>query len=33
LAEETFRDTGHDVFVFSRGDNGWRAVWRTMILF
>ena len=25
------RSTGRDLWVLQRGDNGWRAVWRTML--
>jgi ketosteroid isomerase-like protein len=28
---ETYRATGKDVWVFSRGGGGWRAVYRTML--
>jgi uncharacterized protein (TIGR02246 family) len=24
-------ETGHDLFVFRKGEGGWRAVWRTLI--
>lgn len=25
------RDSGHDVFVFTRADGSWRAVWRALV--
>ena len=28
---EKYRSTGRDVWVFSRGDGGWQAVFRTML--
>lgn len=28
---EMYHDAGHDVFVFVRGESGWRAIWRTLI--
>lgn len=28
---EMYHDTGHDVIVLMRGDDGWRAMWRTLI--
>jgi hypothetical protein len=31
MAGESHRDSGHDVFVFTREPEGWRAVWRTMM--
>lgn len=31
MGGEPHQDVGHDVFVFTREPEGWRAVWRTMI--
>jgi hypothetical protein len=29
---KSYRETGHDLFVFTREEGQWRAVWRTMVL-
>lgn len=31
LEGQTYRETGHDVFVFARAEGRWRAVWRAMM--
>lgn len=31
MGGRTHRDEGRDVLVFNRGDDGWQAVWRTMV--
>jgi ketosteroid isomerase-like protein len=28
---EKYRSTGRDIWVFSRGDGGWQAIYRTML--
>lgn len=30
LAGESYREAGYDTLVFSKGEGGWRAVWRTV---
>lgn len=30
LADESYREDGYDTFVLSKGDSGWRAIWRMM---
>ena len=32
MGGERFKDSGRDLFVFIRQDDGWQAVWRTMII-
>jgi hypothetical protein len=29
---QNYHETGHDVFVFTRRDGKWRAVWRAMLV-
>jgi predicted lipid-binding transport protein (Tim44 family) len=32
LAGETYRENGYDTFVFTRDEEGWRAVWRNLFI-
>jgi len=31
MGGQNYHETGHDVFVFTRGDGKWRAVWRAVL--